>query len=137
MYRRITLSFLLSLALSLLLGPPTVAADIVVVMGSSAAPVTKDQVAAIYLGRSNTLKPLDLPESNVLRDAFYKIATDRDPSQVKAVWSRLNFTGQAQPPRELPDAAAIKKAVAGDPKLVGYIDKSDVDATVKIVLSLH
>lgn len=127
----------LSVTVGVLLGPPAMANDIVVVMSSNAVPLTKDQVAAIYLGRSNALKPIDMPESNELREMFYKRVTDRDPAQVKALWSRLIFTGQGQPPKELPDAAAVKKAVAANPKLVGYIDGPDVDATVKVVLSLH
>jgi hypothetical protein len=47
------------------------------------------------------------------------------------------FTGQGQPPKEVADPASVKKAVAADPKTVGYIDKSDVDASVKVVLSLN
>jgi hypothetical protein len=137
MRTRITSALRLSLALGLLLAAPAMAAEIVVVMGASAAPLSKDQLADIYLGRSTTLKPLDLPESNQLRDAFYNKATDRDAAQIKAVWSRIIFTGQGKPPKELPDAAAVKKAVAADPKMVGYIDKSDLDATVKVVLSLR
>ena len=96
-----------------------------------------DTMKAKSLGRNTTLRLLDLPVSNELRDAFYGKSTDRDAAQVKAVWSRIIFTGQGQPPKKLPDAAAVKKAVAGDPKMVGYIDKSDLDATVKVVLSLH
>jgi ABC-type phosphate transport system substrate-binding protein len=113
------------------------AGEIVVVMGSGAASLTKDQIASIYLGRNNSLKPVDLPESNPLREAFYKKATDRDLAQIKAVWSRLAFTGQGQPPKELTDSAAVKKTVAADPKAVGYIDKADVDASVKVVLVLN
>jgi len=111
--------------------------EIVVVMGAGATALTKDQVAGIYLGRNNSLNPVDLAESNPLRTAFYKRATDRDPPQIKAIWSRLTFTGQGQPPREMPDAAAVKKAVAADPKAIGYIDKADVDASVKVVLTLN
>lgn len=111
--------------------------EIVVVMGAGAPALTKDQVASIFLGRNNKLKPVDLPESNPLRAAFYKRATDRDPPQIKAVWSRLTFTGQGQPPKEMPDAVAVKKAVAADPKAVGYIDKADLDASVKVVLALN
>ncbi len=116
---------------------PANAGDIVVVMGPGAAALTKNQVANVYLGRNNNLKPIDLPESNPLRETFYKNATDRDPAQIKAVWSRLTFTGQGQPPKELSDSAAIKKAVAADPKSVGYIDKADLDASVKVVLALN
>lgn len=114
----------------------TLAGEIVVVMAPGAAALTRDQIADLYLGRSTALKPLDLPSSNVLRDEFYLKATDRDAAQVKAVWSRIIFTGQGQPPKALPDAAAVKKAVASDPRLIGYIDKAEVDASVKVVLTL-
>jgi hypothetical protein len=137
MYRRVTASRCLCIAsLGLMLASQVSAGEIVVVMGAGAAPITKEQLADVYLGRSTTLKPLDLVESNAVHDAFYKKATDRDAAQVKAVWSRLIFTGQGQPPKELPDAAAVKRAVAADPKAVGYIDKSDLDASVRVVLSL-
>jgi ABC-type phosphate transport system substrate-binding protein len=127
----------LSLIAALAIAAQAHAGDVVVVMGTGGAALTKDQVAGVYLGRSNDFKPVDLPESSPVREAFYKKATDRDPSQVKAVWSRLAFSGQATPPKEMADAAAVKKAVAADPKAVGYIDKADVDASVKVVLSLN
>jgi len=34
------------------------------------------------------------------------------------------------------DAAAVKKAVAADPKGIGYIEKAAVDGSVKVVLTL-
>jgi hypothetical protein len=126
-----------SLIVGLAVASHAVAGDVVVVMAPSAAALTKDQVANVYLGRSTDLKPVDLPESSATRQDFYKKATDRDTAQIKAVWARLTFTGQGQPPKELPDAAAVKKAVAADPKTVGYIDKADVDASVKVVLPLN
>jgi ABC-type phosphate transport system substrate-binding protein len=111
-------------------------AQVAVVMAPSAAPLTKEQVANVYLGRNADFKPVDLPEGSATRGTFYQKATDRDASQVKAVWARLVFSGKGQPPKELPDAAAVKKAVAADPKAIGYIEKSAVDASVKVVLSL-
>jgi hypothetical protein len=112
------------------------AGDVVVVMAAGASVPSKDVIANVYLGRSTELKPMDLPESNPARQYFYKKATDRDAAQVKAVWSRITFTGQGKPPKELADAAAVKKAVAADPKAIGYILKSDLDNTVKVILSL-
>jgi ABC-type phosphate transport system substrate-binding protein len=114
----------------------TASAQVAVVMGPAASALTKEQVANIYLGRTNDLKPMDLPEASSTRDLFYKKATDRDSSQVKTVWSRVVFTGKGQFPAEAADAAAVKKAVAADPKAIGYIDKGAVDASVKVVLSL-
>ncbi|TAK86998.1 MAG: hypothetical protein EPO12_01810 [Aquabacterium sp.] len=123
-------------ALALLAAAGTASAQVAVVMAPSAAPLTKDQVANLYLGRSFDLKPLDLPESSPVREQFYKKATERDLAQVKATWSRIVFSGKGQPPKEVADAAAVKKAVAADPKAIGYIEKGAVDGTVKAVLTL-
>jgi len=122
--------------LGLGLAAQAVAGDIVVIMAPGAAPLTKEQVANIYLGRTLEYKPVDLPDDTEIHNAFYKRVTGRDVAQVKAIWSRLTFTGHTQPPKVLPDAAAVKKAVAADPKLVGYIDADDVDRTVNVVLAL-
>lgn len=113
------------------------AGNIVVIMAPGAPALSKDQVTNVYIGRSKDLKPLDLPSSAPEREDFYKKATARDAAQIKAVWTRIQFTGLGQPPKELPDDTAIKKAVAADPKAVGYIDKSNVDSTVKVVLELN
>jgi hypothetical protein len=80
---------------------------------------------------------VDLPASAPVREDFYKKATSRDAARIKAVWARIQFTGLGQPPKVLPDDAAVKKAVAADPKAVGYIDKASVDSTVKVVLELN
>ena len=119
-----------------LLAAASAQAQVAVVMNASAAPLTQEQVSNIFLGRSPDFKPVDLPESAPVRATFYKKATDRDVAQVKAVWSRLVFSGKAAPPKEVADAAAVKAAVKADPKAIGYIEKSAVDASVKVVLSL-
>jgi len=111
-------------------------AQIAVITGPGGAAISKEQLANIYLGRSFDLKPVDLPEGNATREAFYKKATDRDQAQVKAVWSRVVFTGKGQAPAVQADAGAVKKAVAADPKAIGYIDKAAVDGSVKVVLTL-
>lgn len=113
------------------------AADVVVIGHPSAAAMTKDQVSEAFLGKNPSVSVVDLPESSPIRGDFYKQATGRDAAQVKAAWSRLVFSGKAQPPKEVADAAAVKKAVAADPKAVGYIEKSAVDGTVKVVSTLN
>jgi len=49
---------------------------------------------------------------------------------------KLVFTGKATQPKEFASNAEVKKAVAADPKAIGYIDKSAVDDTVKVILTL-
>jgi len=111
--------------------------EMVVVMKAGSASLTKDQVANIYLGRDKAFRPVDLPESSPLREAFYRKATARDLAQIRSVWARLTFTGENRPPHELPDDAAVKKAVAAEPKTIGYISKANVDDSVQVVLDLH
>jgi hypothetical protein len=136
MNKRKFVTRLSGLICGLALATRVMAGDVVVIMAPNAAPLTKEQVSNVYLGRALDFKPVDLPESNTTRNDFYKKATDRDAAQIKAAWARLMFTGHGQPPRVMADAAAVKKAVAADPKSVGYIDKADVDSTVKVVLTL-
>jgi ABC-type phosphate transport system substrate-binding protein len=112
------------------------ATDLVVVTHPSAGGLTKDQVADIYLGKSQAFTPLDQAESSPMYADFYKKATGRDVAQIKSTWSRVVFSGKGQPPKQFPDSAAVKKAVSADPKAVGYIEKSAVDGSVKAALSL-
>ncbi|MEC5218006.1 ABC-type phosphate transport system substrate-binding protein [Actimicrobium sp. GrIS 1.19] len=71
-----------------------------------------------------------------MRDDFYQKATGKTGVQVKAFWSKQIFSGKGQPPKEVGDSAAVKGLVANNPNLIGYIDKSALDGSVKQVLSL-
>jgi ABC-type phosphate transport system substrate-binding protein len=112
------------------------AEDIVVIVNPAAKPLSKEQIVDIYLGRSADLTPIDQTVGSSIYVQFYKKATGRDAAQMKAIWSRILFTGRGQPPKQLPDSAAVKKSVAANPNAVGYIEKSAVDATVKVALPL-
>ena len=112
-------------------------AETVVIVHPSAATPTKEQIADVYVGKSQSLTPIDQPESAPIRAEFYMKVTGRDLRQVKATWSRLIFSGKVQPPKEVADAAAVKKAVAADPTAIGYIDKAAADSSVKIAFSVE
>jgi len=121
-------------AAALLLTLPAMAEVVVVANPKAAeASMTKDQVAAFFLGKSTSMTPIDQPESAPIRAEFYKKVTDKEASQVKSLWSKLVFTGKATMPKEVGDSAAVKKAVAADPKAIGYIEKSAVDGSVKVL----
>jgi ABC-type phosphate transport system substrate-binding protein len=112
-------------------------AEIVVVGNPSAGALTKDEVENIYTGKSQAFSPVDQSESAGIRADFYKKVTGKDLAQVKTLWAKLAFTGKGQPPKEVADAAAVKKAVSADAKAIGYIDKSEVDGSVKVLLSVN
>lgn len=112
------------------------AGDIVVIGNPAAAALTKDQVADVFLGKSQAATPIDQAESAPIRAEFYKQATGRDMAQVKSTWSRLVFSGKGQAPKEVADSAAVKKAVVADPKAIGYVSKAAVDGSVKVIHSV-
>ena len=116
----------------------TASAETVVIV-SQKNPATRmfsEQASQFFLGKSNLFTPVDQAEGSAVRADFYRKVADKDPAQVKALWSKLVFTGKATPPKEYTGNDAVKKAVAADPKAIGYIDKSAVDDTVKVILTL-
>lgn len=115
----------------------TAHADSIVVIANPNAPaLTKDQIQDIFLGKNASYTPVDLPEALPIRAEFYQKATGRDLTQVKAYWVRMIFTGKVQPIKVLADAAAVKKAVASDAATIGYVERSAVDSSVKVLLTL-
>jgi hypothetical protein len=80
---------------------------------------------------------LDLPIGSPLRDDFYLKVANRTPALMKAYWTKKIFTGRGQPPRELPNSQAVRKQVADNPGLIGYIERGALDASVRPVLVVH
>ena len=79
---------------------------------------------------------MDQGETSDVRKNFYSKVADKTPSQVKAIWARLVFSGKSSPPKEVSNASEVKKLVAGNPDAVGYIEKSAVDSSVKVLLEI-
>ncbi|MEO5687127.1 MAG: hypothetical protein ABIR54_07170 [Burkholderiaceae bacterium] len=133
----------LAVAAALSAGSVGAFAQVAVVVNpkSPLATMTADQVSGIFLGKSNTLPsggtamPTDLPDSAPAHELFYTKVTGKSSAQVKAAWSRLVFSGKATPPKELATSADVKKFVASNPDAIGYIEKSAVDSSVKVVFS--
>ncbi len=118
-------------------------ADVVVVV-SSKSPVkslTTEQVTKIFLAKVSTFPdgktaalPIDQPEGSAVRDEFYAKVVHKSPSQLTAYWAKVIFTGDGRPPKLLSDNLAVRKAIAGNPSAIGYIDKSAVNRSVRVVL---
>ncbi len=120
-------------------------AEIVVIVSAKnpLKALSGEQAADLFLGKAadfpNGAKavPIDQSEGSAVRDQFYQKTSGKAPAQMKAHWARMLFTGRGQPPVESGDNAAIRRLVADSPDLVGYIDRSALDGSVKAVLALH
>jgi ABC-type phosphate transport system substrate-binding protein len=139
------ISRLLPALAALLLASTCAASDIVVVVSarSQTTSLRADQVAAIFLGQSARFpdgaeaSALDQPIGAPLHDQFYQRVAGKTPALLKAYWSKMVFTGRGMPPREAADSVAVRRAVADNPGLVGYIEREALDASVRPVLVLH
>lgn len=121
------------------------AGDIMVIVSASnrVQALRPDQVADIFLGQighfpdGTDVIAIDQGIGSAIRDEFYVKVVSKTPPLVKAYWTRMIFTGRAQPPRELPDSIAVRKLIAANPNLIGYIDRSALDSSVKTILQVH
>ncbi len=122
---------------------PTVQAEIVVISNLQ-LPVTtlsRDEVSRIYLGKTKFLPngskviPVDQKQGTISRSKFYSDIIHKTEPEIKSYWSRIIFTGQGNPPLQQDDDVAVRNLVAQDANCLGYIDKSLVDDSVKIVYS--
>jgi ABC-type phosphate transport system substrate-binding protein len=74
------------------------------------------------------------PERAVVLRQIYKMSED-DLSQY---FTAAAFAGKiSAPPKDIPSAAQMKQAVAGNPGAIGYVKKEEIDDTVKVVLKLQ
>lgn len=118
-------------------------ADVVPVVSARSAvdELSKSQMMDIFLGKTDRFPngepavPIDQAEGSEVRDAFYVQFANRSAAQLKAYWSKIVFTGKGQPPREVSPSEKVKRVVASNPHLIGYIERADVDSNVKIVLT--
>lgn len=93
--------------------------------------LNRETAAQLYLGRRTALpdgrnaRLLDLP-AGPLRDQFYERLTGKNPSQIRAYWSRMVFTGRAHPPHEANDQEDALRRVLTDPSALAYLPAASV-----------
>jgi ABC-type phosphate transport system substrate-binding protein len=118
-------------------------AETVVIVGakSGIGALEKQQVSDLFLGKASAFPdgkqavPLDQAEGAAARDEFHSKVTGKSGAQLKSFWSKQVFSGKGTPPKEVPGSADVKKLVADNPNMIGYVDKSVVDGSVKVVLT--
>jgi ABC-type phosphate transport system substrate-binding protein len=119
-------------------------ADIVVVVHphSPLKQLTAVEVSDLYLGRIRSLRDgqrlavLDQPRDSGLRGRFFSLLNGMDLHRLNAYWARLQFSGDTQPPAQLPDSQSVIERVRRDPLAIGYVDATAVTGAVRPVLTL-
>ena len=134
-------SGLVVIGLALSLSSTVIQADVVAVVSAN-SPITaldKSQVADLFLGKVSRFPdgvqavPIDQAEGLAVRDEFYGKVLGRTAAQMKAYWSKVIFTGRGQPPPSVSNDIEMKKRISENPAAIGYIDRSLVDNSVRVV----
>lgn len=121
-----------------------VLAEVAVVVHPSAGfdSLTEDDISRLFLGKSKSFPngesavPVNQNEGEATRDKFNDAVVKKNASQLKAYWSQLVFTGKGTPPKDVGGSADVKKLVAANPNMIGYVDSSAVDGSVKVVYKI-
>ncbi len=120
--------------------PAHAALAVIVHPSNSMSGISADQAADIYLAKVGVFPngkraiPVDQASNNAARKKFYSAVIKKEESALRVYWSKLLFTGKAQPPRDIGDDADVKSWVAANPDAIGYVDGKFVDSTVKVLL---
>jgi ABC-type phosphate transport system substrate-binding protein len=130
------------IALAVAVLPAPVLADVVAVVSvdSHVTTLTKNQLTDIFLGKAirfpdgTVAVPVDQAEGSSARDEFYLKVAGKSAAQLKAYWSKIIFTGRGQPPPVVANGVELKKRLGKGTAVIGYIDASLVDDSVRIVL---
>ncbi|MFZ6750481.1 hypothetical protein [Undibacterium sp. Ren11W] len=115
-----------------------VLAELVIVVNpqNPATRMTSAQASQFFLGGSVMFTPLEQVDGSAIRSEFYKKVLEKEPSQVQAIWAKIVFTGKGKPPREYKSSAEVKKAISENVNAIGYIEKSAVDDSVKVIATI-
>ncbi len=103
------------------------------------AKMDQDSIARIFLGKSSSFPndadaiAVDMKKGSDEHNEFTDSFLEKTPNQLATYWSRLIFTGRARPNKQVSSAAEMKKIVAKNADMIGYIDASDVDNSVRVV----
>ncbi len=125
-----------------LLCSQSVSADLaVIVHPSQNLSANEMQIADLFLGKTRTmpgttsrLTVVEQSESSPEYKMFASKLLKLTPSDIKAHWAKMIFTGRARPPKIIRVASDVKAFVASEPTAIGYVDSKLVDQTVRVLL---
>lgn len=116
--------------------------DKLVVVTNIEAPVeslSKEQLIDLFMGRyvafpgGANAKPLDVIDGSGAKEVFYRQLLGLSLGRVNSYWSRLRFTGKAQPPEQIEDFNDVKEAIKTDNEVITYIYQSQMNESMKVV----
>ncbi|MGS0681782.1 hypothetical protein ACVBIL_11510 [Shewanella sp. 125m-7] len=107
-------------------------------------PLSKSKARMLYRGKSKKISGslkiilVDLPETSIHREDFYKMLLGKSVSQMNGYWAGLAFSGRGTPPEELnsDDIKQILKWLNDNPNGIAYAPIDSVPKEVNILITV-
>lgn len=115
--------------------------DIVVIVNNntSTTSLSAEEIRKIFLSRikyspdSLAWIIIDYPDGHIVKHAFYKTATRKNVSALRAYRVKRAFSGKMKWPKVLLDANQVKDYVKTHKNAIAYIHKSKLDSSVRAI----
>jgi ABC-type phosphate transport system substrate-binding protein len=133
-----------ALAITLSLPVKSAIADVVAVVSSMSAitSLSNGQVTDIFLGKVSRFPngalaiPIDQAQGSQVREEFYAAYAGKSSAQIMSYWAKIIFTGRGQPPKAAASSSEVRKLLAANPQAISYVERSEVDSTVRVLVAL-
>ncbi len=119
------------------------ATDIAIVISRTfnANSLDKASVARIFLAKTNHInsirvKVFELKNSSYKKQ-FYKKVSGKSLAQLRSYWTRLIFTGKAQPPKQLKNREDLIQKMQDDSTVISYLPLSEVADEMKVLYTVR
>ncbi len=130
--------------LSIALISSALLADIAVIVnpGSGVDALDAGQVKKIFMAKTkkfpngSSVVPIDQNADSGTYATFYDKVAGKSPGKMNKYWVKLTFTGKAEAPKKVGGDSNVVSSVAGNKKMIGYVDASAVSDKVKVVYTI-
>ena len=101
----------------------------------------KASVSRIFLAKTNRInstrvKVFELKNSSYKKQ-FYKEVSGKSLAQLRSYWTRLIFTGKAQPPKQLRNREELIQKMKDDNTVISYLPLNEVTDDMKILYTMR
>jgi ABC-type phosphate transport system substrate-binding protein len=141
MLRLAALVILLAAAAAAPFGPAAEPVLVVVVHPMRTESLTVEEVGRIFLRKRRLwadgapIIPLNRPPDTAERRTFTRRVLGAEAAVLAQYWNEQYFAG-VFPPTVLSSAEAVRRYVAADRDAIGYLVEDDVDASVRVAVTL-
>jgi ABC-type phosphate transport system substrate-binding protein len=116
------------------------AADRVVVIGhANVRKIDQATLQRVFTGKTIEVEgvrvqPVNAAPGTVIRQRFLSQYLQTDEDQYVGYWTVRRYVGKGTPPAEVRQAAEMAETVSRTPGAIGYVDESDVQPGMNVLL---